>query len=148
MHYVALVLLHWPLFVSSPWIATLSAHRGPPSASNCGLFCQSLKLCTCLKGKHAPLRNSSCNGDSVHPSRAFHSWAARSTWSPHYNFAAVDFEMSPLVVIAFCVPSCASKVLRSVVTCPHFFLPFVINFDGMCDEYAIKVIVGNRSIYW
>ena len=29
--------------------------------------------------------------------------------------------MSPLVVVAFCVPSRASKVLRSVVTCPLFF---------------------------
>lgn len=57
--------------------------------------------------------------------RAFHSWAARSTWSLRYNFAAVNFEISPLVVIAFFVPSreCEgqSEVFRSVVTCPLFF---------------------------
>lgn len=57
--------------------------------------------------------------------RAFHSWAARSTWSLRYNFAAVNFEISPLVVIAFFVPSreCEgqSEVFRSVVTYPLFF---------------------------
>ena len=43
------------------------------------------------------------------------------------NFAAVDFEMSPLVVIAFCVPACESKVFQSVVTC---LLSFAI-----CDKF-------------
>ena len=75
--------------------------------------------------------------------RVFHSWAARSTWSPRCNFAAVDFEMSPLVVIMFCNPSRESEVYV-----PSIFLVFHVSFDGNCGEYAVKVIFGNRPIYW